>query len=147
MSELKGSKTHANLKEAFAGESMANRRYLFVPSLGAVIGGVMIFSGVHVWTADTATAAQRAAWVANLDKLAARKPAIVVPGHMAPGAATDLSAVAFTRNYLLAFEDELARAPDAASLKSAMEKRFPDLGMGVALDIGSKVAKGEMKWG
>ena len=29
MTELKGSKTHANLKDAFAGESMANRRYLF----------------------------------------------------------------------------------------------------------------------
>jgi len=41
----------------------------------------------------------------------------------------------------------LARAADATGLKSAMEKRFPDLGMGVALDIGSKVAKGEMKWG
>ena len=27
--ELKGSKTHQALKEAFAGESMANRRYLF----------------------------------------------------------------------------------------------------------------------
>ena len=29
MSELKGSKTHQNLKDAFAGESMANRRYLY----------------------------------------------------------------------------------------------------------------------
>jgi rubrerythrin len=29
MTELKGTKTHDNLKEAFAGESMANRRYLF----------------------------------------------------------------------------------------------------------------------
>ena len=29
MTERQGSKTHANLKEAFAGESMANRRYLF----------------------------------------------------------------------------------------------------------------------
>jgi rubrerythrin len=29
MAQLKGSKTHANLKEAFAGESMANRRYLY----------------------------------------------------------------------------------------------------------------------
>jgi hypothetical protein len=28
-----------------------------------------------------------------------------------------------------------------------MEARFPGLGMGVALDIGSKVATGEMKWG
>jgi len=29
MPELKGSKTHDNLKEAFAGESQANRRYLY----------------------------------------------------------------------------------------------------------------------
>ena len=29
MAELKGSKTHTNLKDAFAGESMANRRYLY----------------------------------------------------------------------------------------------------------------------
>ena len=29
MAELKGSKTHANLKDAFAGESQANRRYLY----------------------------------------------------------------------------------------------------------------------
>ena len=29
MADLKGSKTHAHLKEAFAGESQANRRYLY----------------------------------------------------------------------------------------------------------------------
>ena len=29
MSKLKGSKTHQNLKDAFAGESQANRRYLY----------------------------------------------------------------------------------------------------------------------
>jgi rubrerythrin len=29
MPTLKGSRTHENLKEAFAGESMANRRYLY----------------------------------------------------------------------------------------------------------------------
>ncbi len=29
MAQLKGSKTHGNLKEAFAGESQANRRYLY----------------------------------------------------------------------------------------------------------------------
>ena len=29
MADLKGTKTHVNLKEAFAGESQANRRYLY----------------------------------------------------------------------------------------------------------------------
>jgi len=108
---------------------------------------VLIFSGVHVWTADTQAKEQRAAWIATLDEIAARKPAVVVAGHLVPEAATDLSAVAHTKAYLLAFEEELAKAADAAALKAAMEARFPGLGMGVALDIGSKVAKGEMKWG
>ncbi len=128
-------------------EGLANRRYLFVPSLNAVFGGVMIFAGVHVWTADTPTKEQRAAWIANLEKIAARKPAIVVAGHMTPQSSTDLSGVEHTKAYLIAFEEELAKAKDAAALKSAMEARFPGLGMGVALDIGSKVATGEMKWG
>lgn len=36
--ELKGSKTHDNLKEAFAGESQANRRYLYFASKADVEG-------------------------------------------------------------------------------------------------------------
>jgi glyoxylase-like metal-dependent hydrolase (beta-lactamase superfamily II) len=133
--------------EIVPAEGLANRRYLFVPSLNAVFGGVMIFSGVYVWTADTPTKEQRAAWIATLDTIVARKPAIVVPGHMAPNAPTDLSGVAYTKAYLAAFEEELAKAKDSAALKAAMQARFPNLGMGVALDIGSKVATGEMKWG
>jgi glyoxylase-like metal-dependent hydrolase (beta-lactamase superfamily II) len=133
--------------EIVAAEGLANRRYLFVPSLNAVFGGVMIFGGVHVWTADTPTKEQRAAWIANVEKIAARKPAIVVPGHMTPAFATDASSVAFTIAYLTAFEEEVAKAKDSATLKAAMEARFPGLGMGVALDIGSKVITGEMKWG
>ena len=133
--------------EIVAAEGLANRRYLFVPSLNAVFGGVMIFNGVHVWTADTNSAELRAAWVANLEKIAALKPSIVVAGHMAPEAKMDLSGVEHTIAYLKAFEEELAKTKDSAVLKAAMEARFPGLGMDVALDIGSKVATGEMKWG
>ena len=130
-----------------AAEGLANRRYLFVPSLNAVFGGVMIFSGVHVWTADTQSPESRAAWVKTLDAIADRAPAVLVPGHMALDAPLGLAAVEHTKSYLLAFEDEIAKAADGAALKAAMEARFPGLGMGVALDIGSKVAKGGMKWG
>ena len=38
MTELKGSKTHANLKDAFAGESQANRRYLYFAKVADVEG-------------------------------------------------------------------------------------------------------------
>ncbi|HZT34060.1 MAG TPA: rubrerythrin family protein [Bryobacteraceae bacterium] len=38
MAELKGSKTHQNLKSAFAGESQANRRYLYFAKQADVEG-------------------------------------------------------------------------------------------------------------
>ena len=38
MAQLKGSKTEANLKEAFAGESQANRRYLYFAQKADVEG-------------------------------------------------------------------------------------------------------------
>ena len=38
MAELNGSKTHENLKEAFAGESQANRRYLYFAQKADVEG-------------------------------------------------------------------------------------------------------------
>jgi glyoxylase-like metal-dependent hydrolase (beta-lactamase superfamily II) len=128
-------------------DGLANRRYVWVPPLNAIFGGVLVFSGVHVWTADTQGAEARAAWVRNLDAMAARKPAVVVPGHMVPGAVTDASSIRYTRDYLAAFEEELAKATDSPALIAAMTKRYPHAGMGVALQIGAKVAKGEMNWG
>ena len=150
------------LPEAFDGESLdlegepihivpahglSNRRSLWVPSLGAIFGGVLVFADLHVWTADTATAEGRAAWLDNLEAMAARNPAVVVPGHMQPVSAVDASAIAYTRDYLLAFEEELAKASGSDALIAAMQRRYPHAGMGIALDIGAKVAMGEMKWG
>jgi len=133
--------------EIVAAEGLENRRYLWVPSLNAVFGGVLVFSGLHVWTADTATPQARAAWVKNLEAIAARKPAVVVPGHMAVDAALDVSAVNYTRDYLLAFEQEVAKTADSAALIAAMKQRYPNAGLAPALEIGAKVVKGEMKWG
>ena len=133
--------------EIVAASELENRRYLWVPSLKAVFGGVLVFSGLHVWTADTPTPQARAAWIRNLEAIAARKPAIVVPGHVAAGAALDVSAVTYTRDYLLAFEEEAAKAADSAALIAAMKRRYPSAGLAPALEIGAKVVKGEMKWG
>lgn len=38
MAQLKGSKTQQNLKDAFAGESQANRRYLYFAKVADVEG-------------------------------------------------------------------------------------------------------------
>jgi len=124
-----------------------NARTLWVPSLRALFGGVLLFAGVHVWVADTATRERRQTWLRNLDALAALRPLVVVPGHLGPGAALDASAITYTREYLLAFEEELEKARDSAALIAAMKQRYPKAGMDVALELGARVAKGEMKWG
>jgi glyoxylase-like metal-dependent hydrolase (beta-lactamase superfamily II) len=126
---------------------LENRRYVWLPSRRAVLGGVLVFAGVHVWTADTATPEQRAAWRGALDVLAARSPEVVIPGHLAKGAAIDASAITYTRDYLRAFEAALGETEDAAALIESMKQRYPRADMGVALDIGAKVAKGELTWG
>ena len=38
MANLKGTRTHKNLKDAFAGESMANRRYLYFAKVADIEG-------------------------------------------------------------------------------------------------------------
>ena len=54
MPQLKGTKTHTNLKEAFAGESQANRRYLYFARM-ADIEGYPEVAGLFKNTADAET--------------------------------------------------------------------------------------------
>ena len=125
---------------------LAHRPYVWIPSIQAIVGNIAVFGNLHVWTADTQQPSERRAWLAQLDEMLALKPALVVPGHMAAGTALDASAITYTRDYLQRFEAELPKAGNAAELIAAMQKAYPKAGLGVALDIGAKVNKGEMKW-
>lgn len=125
---------------------LAHRPYVWIPSIKAVVGNIAIFGNLHVWTADTQKASELLAWFAQLDEIEALKPATVVPGHMAAGTALDTRAIRYTRDYLQRFDVEAAKATTGAELIDAMKKAYPQAGLGIALDIGAKVNKGEMKW-
>jgi glyoxylase-like metal-dependent hydrolase (beta-lactamase superfamily II) len=125
---------------------LAHRPYMWIPSLKAVVGNIAVFGNLHGWTADTQKASERKTWLAQLDEMQALKPAVVVPGHMAAGTALDVGNIAYTRGYLLRFDTEAAKGKNAAELIEAMKKAYPQAGLGIALDIGAKVNKGEMKW-
>ncbi|MDX3529207.1 MBL fold metallo-hydrolase [Streptomyces sp. ID05-39B] len=126
---------------------LPDRHYLWQAEHRALLGGVLLFQQEHVWVADTPTPEDRSAWVKLLDEMAALDPQLVVPGHRLPDTAADASAITATRDYLLAFEEELGEAADGEALTDALVKRFPDHGMLIAAQLGAKVAKGEMKWG
>jgi hypothetical protein len=54
------------------------------------------------------------------------KPSVVIPGHSKVGAPLDAStAVEFTEDYLLLFEQELKKAKDPDSLINTMKEKFP----------------------
>ncbi|MGC9543654.1 MBL fold metallo-hydrolase [Streptomyces sp. UG1] len=127
--------------------ALPDRHYLWQAEQRAILGGVLLFQQEHVWVADTPAPADRAAWIDLLDEMAALQPELVVPGHRLPGTPADASAITATRDYLVAFEEELGKAADGAALTDALVERYPDNGMGIAAQIGAKVAKGEMKWG
>lgn len=121
--------------------------YVYEPIGRALLGGVLLFEGLHVWTADTATTEQRAAWIRALDELEALDPGFVAAGHRAAATPTDHTAIRHTREYLRFFEKAVADAPDAATAEATLLAAYPDAGLRIAANLGTKVAKGEMTWG
>lgn len=146
-SDITSLEIEGNKIEIVTVADLKDRRYLWVPSLEAVFGGVLISSGVHVWVADEPTVDDRKKWIAALNEIASRKPNIVVPSHQVAGAPDGLAAVEFTRAYLEAFNKEAEKAKSSVELIAAMKRRYPDLLDVSSLELGAKVAKGEMKWG
>jgi glyoxylase-like metal-dependent hydrolase (beta-lactamase superfamily II) len=123
-----------------------DRTFVWIPSIKAVAGGVVLFSGLHVWTADTQTAESRKQWLSTLDRIAALEPITVVPGHFAPGAAMTPDSISYTAEYLRKFEAAIPQSADSAALIAAMKTAYPAAGLESALGISAKVAKDEMKW-
>ena len=127
-------------------DSQPHRSYVWIPSLKTIAGGVNVYAGLHLWTADAQTPQERADWATKLGAMAALQPTRVIPGHSAVSAKQDASQIAWSQAYLTRYEQELPKAADSAALIGAMKQAYPDAGLGVALDIGAKVNKGEMKW-
>ena len=121
-----------------------DRTFVWIPSIQAVVGGVVVAQNIHVWMADTQTAKSHADWLATLQRIEDLKPRTVVPGHYL--GTPSLQSVAFTASYIKAFDEETAKAKDSAALIAAMKKRYPNLAEESSLELSAKVAKGEMKW-
>ncbi len=111
---------------------------LWIPGQRILIAGDVVVNNVHLYTAETDSKA-REKWLNSLQKIRELKPSVVVPGHSQVGAPLDAStAVDFTENYLVVFEEELNKAQDPDSLIKAMKERFPSADFLLALERGAK---------
>ncbi|MCQ6257872.1 MBL fold metallo-hydrolase [Pseudomonas sp. Q11] len=123
-----------------------DRSFVWIPSIKAVVGGVVVAENIHVWMADTQTPQSHKDWLATLEGIEKLQPSTVIPGHYLGDSARSLAPVRFTAGYIKAFDEETAKAKDSAALISAMKLRYPDLGEDSSLELSAKVVKGEMKW-
>ncbi len=111
---------------------------LWIPGQRILIAGDVVVNDMHVYTAETDSNA-RGKWRNSLNKIRELKPSVVIPGHSKVGAPLDANtAVDFTENYLLAFEEELKKAKDPDSLINAMKERFPSADFVLAIERGAK---------
>src|SRR6202163_4101201 len=111
---------------------------LWIPGQGILVAGDVLFNDMHVYTAETDSKARRK-WLNSLEKIRALKPSVVIPGHSKVGASLDAStAVEFTENYLIVFEEELKKAKDPDSLINIMKERFPSADLFLAIERGAE---------
>ena len=101
--------------------------------------GDIAYDGVFPWTAET-TPAERSAWIAALDAIAARNPTVVIAGHQKPDDKLDTSAIQFTKDYLRAYDEAVSTSKSAAELQAKMKANYPDAALDVILKLGAEAA-------
>ncbi|WP_297839234.1 MBL fold metallo-hydrolase [Pseudomonas sp.] len=123
-----------------------DRSFVWIPSIKAVVGGVVVSDNIHVWMADTQTEQSHRYWVNTLNQIASLKPLTVIPGHYLGTTAYSIEAVNFTRDYIKAFDNAAINASDSVGMITSMTKRYPELGEVSSLELSAKVVKGELQW-
>lgn len=123
-----------------------DRTYVWVPSLKAVVGGVIVSDNIHVWVADTQTEESRKNWQQTLKDIKALNPITVVPGHFTGASKLDTSTVSFTQKYLQDFENTAKTSKNSDELIQKIAVKYPQLDDKSSLELSAKVVKGEMQW-
>ncbi|PYH87319.1 metallo-beta-lactamase superfamily protein [Aspergillus uvarum CBS 121591] len=99
--------------------------FLHVPDLRLVVCGDIVYGDCYQFFGEAKTKQQRAQWLKALEQIDTLGPHIVVPGHKRATQANGPYLISATRDYILAFEEELAKSSNSDQLEQAMISRFP----------------------
>jgi glyoxylase-like metal-dependent hydrolase (beta-lactamase superfamily II) len=103
----------------------AHSTCLHVPSIGLIVGGDVVYNGIHPFLGETNTQS-RIEWIATLDKLEALQPKAVIAGHKVPENDDNPRIIAETRQYLRDFNRLNTATTTAGELYNAMLEIYPD---------------------
>jgi glyoxylase-like metal-dependent hydrolase (beta-lactamase superfamily II) len=118
---------------------------VWIPSIKTLYGSDVLFNQAHPFTCEL-TAEERKQWIADVDKIEKMGAEVIIPGHQKPGMQFDKSSLDFTREYVVATEEELARNDTVGGFYYAMNKRFPDANLFISNDMNANVFKGNLNW-
>ena len=147
---------HPTIPEALAGNSLelegekleivgglqgdeTENSYVWLPSIGTVIAGDIVYDQVFPWTAETSPD-QRGAWSGTLDKLKGLGAKVVVPGHQKPEQKQEPGNLEFTQGYLKAYDAALASSKTPEELQGKLKAQYPQAALDVILKIGSEAS-------
>ena len=129
-------------------EVMGDMKYntaVWIPSIRTLVGSDVLFNQAHPFTCEL-TAEERQQWIRDIERLERLDAEVIIPGHQKPGMPFDSSSFDFTKDYLVATQEELVRTKDVASFYYAMVKRFPEANLFISNEMNANVFKGGMSW-
>jgi len=118
---------------------------VWIPSSKTLYASDVLFNQAHPFTCEL-TAEERKQWIADVDKIEKMGAEVIIPGHQRPGMQFDKSSLDFTREYIVATDEELVRTSSAAEFYFAMVNRFPHANLFISNDMNSQVFKGNLDW-
>jgi glyoxylase-like metal-dependent hydrolase (beta-lactamase superfamily II) len=118
----------------------AHSTSLHVPSIGLLVGGDVVYNGIHTFLGETDTQS-RLEWISTLDKLEALRPRAVIAGHKVPENDDDPRIIGETRQYLGDFNRLNEATTTARQLYDAMLALYPNYVNPGSLWGGANVAK------
>ena len=129
-------------------EIMGDLKYntvVWIPSIKTLYGSDVLFNQAHPFTCEV-TAEERQQWIRDIERLEKLGAEVVIPGHQKPGMPFNNSSYTFTKEYLIATEEELARTDNVAGFYDIMLKRFPEANLLISNEMNSNVFKGGRVW-
>jgi glyoxylase-like metal-dependent hydrolase (beta-lactamase superfamily II) len=103
----------------------AHSTSLYVPALGLIVAGDVVYNGIYPYLGETDTQSRRE-WISALDKLESLQPRAVVAGHKVPENDDHPRIIGETRKYIQDFNrlDEVTTT--ARELYDAMLELYPE---------------------
>jgi len=129
-------------------EVMGDMKYntaVWIPSIKTLCGSDVLFNQAHPFTCEV-TEEERKQWVADIERLEKLGAKVVIPGHQKPGMPFDHSSFDFTKDYVIATDEELAKTDDVAGFYYAMVQRFPEANLFISNEMNAGFFKGGMDW-